>query len=190
MNTMLRPSGLTGPVRLGRTRKRVVYGVCLGVWASGVLWLVFHYFLRRSGDFGPETHPLEPWCLRLHGAFAFAALWTLGLLSASHIASGWSTGRRRWSGALLLTLGGVLVVTGYLLYYAVAENLRQATSYVHWGLGLGAPLAFLFHRLRARARSRAAHRAHGAQESATADQTWRARARPEIPDPQAHTVGR
>jgi len=138
-----------GPIRLGRARRLTVYLVCAGLWLTGVAWLVFHYYLRAPSDFGPQTHPLEPWWLRLHGAFAFGALWMLGLLSAAHIVNGWSSARRRWSGAIMLGAAALMTLSGYLLYYLGDEALRGATAYVHWGIGLAAPALFLLHRFAA-----------------------------------------
>lgn len=136
------------PVRLGARRRLAVYVIAGGAWTTGALWLVFHYFLQRKGDFGPAPHPLEHWWLTLHGAFAFGALWTLGLLSASHILGGWSTGRRRWSGGLLLAFVTTLAVSGYLLYYLGDEIPRKIASLIHWIMGLSSILFFVFHRIK------------------------------------------
>jgi hypothetical protein len=131
---------------LPRARRLAVYAVALGVWASGVGWLVLRYALRREGPFGPETHPLAPWALKAHGALAFAALWLMGVLWAAHLVNGWTAGRRRWSGGVLFGLALFLILTGYLLYYAGDEQLRDVVSKLHWAAGLGTPLAFTLHR--------------------------------------------
>jgi hypothetical protein len=36
----------------------MVYAIGWTLWASGVLWLLFHYALMRKGAFGDEPHPL------------------------------------------------------------------------------------------------------------------------------------
>lgn len=124
-----------------------------GLWISGALWLVFHYFLRRPGEWGPEPHVLEPWWLRLHGAFAFLALWTAGLVFAAHIAGAWATGRRRVTGILLFAWLGVQTVTGYLLLYASDDGAWGIVSPTHWIAGLALPAAYAVHRwLRPRVR--------------------------------------
>ena len=135
-----------GPIRLPRQRRWGVYTVALGIWGSGLAWLVVRYFLRRQGEFGPEVNPLEPWALKLHGAFAFATLWTLGLLWSVHILNGWGAKRRRWSGVALLSISLFLTLTGYLLYYAGGDEARAVISPLHWVAGLGAPALFLLHR--------------------------------------------
>ena len=133
-------------VWLPPARRWIVYAVGFGVWATGCGWLVFHFFLRRQGDFGPEPSPAEPWWLKAHGAFGFAALWTFGLLWGVHIVAGWRSKRRRWSGALMFALFALLILSGWLLYYAGDDALRGAVSYAHWIVGLGAPALFLWHR--------------------------------------------
>ena len=40
----------------------------------------------------------------------------------------------------------VLTATGYLLYYAGNQQLRESASAIHWILGLGSPAIFLWHR--------------------------------------------
>src|SRR5882757_1305613 len=80
---------VSNSVRLTIGRKWGVYGVVLGIWGSGVAWLVLHYFFRRKSDFGYETHPLESWSIKIHGAFAFGAIAMLGLLWGVHILNGW-----------------------------------------------------------------------------------------------------
>jgi hypothetical protein len=136
-----------GPIKLSRHRRLWVYGISLGLWLSGAIWLVLHYFLRTKGEFGPETNPAEPWALKAHAAFAFGTLWLLGLLWGVHVLNGWHANRRRWSGGALLGLMVALGLTGYLLYYAGDDDVRRVVSAAHWVLGLGAPVLFLLHRL-------------------------------------------
>ena len=60
-------------IRLSRRHQRLLYGICGVLWATGALWLIFHYFLQVSGEFGETPHPLEPWWMRLHGLAAMLA---------------------------------------------------------------------------------------------------------------------
>lgn len=138
-------------VRLGKSRLRALYLIGVGVWLSGGLWLLFHYFLTRKGPFGPESNPLEPWWLKLHGAFAFAATWFFGLLWGTHITVGWRSGRRRASGSILTGFIFFLVLSGYLLYYVGDDTARSVVSVSHWGVGLACPLLYWVHRMRRRA---------------------------------------
>lgn len=140
------PIQFRDPVRLALRRRRLVYGVGTGLWLSGVLWLVFHYFMRREGEFGPMPNPLEHWWLVAHGLFAFMALWLFGLLWGQHIAGAWRTGRSRISGWFLFGVLAVLIASGYLLYYAGGDETRSIVSPIHWIVGLALPLPFLVHR--------------------------------------------
>lgn len=137
-------------VRLSRSRRWQLYIIGIGVWLSGGLWLLFHYFLGKQGDFGPVENPLTPWWLRLHGAFAFASIGILGLLWGTHITVAWPSSQRRWSGGVLAGVFAVLIVTGYLLYYIGSDTVRPVISIVHWGIGLGSPAFLILHRLRLR----------------------------------------
>jgi len=137
-------------VRIARTRRWQLYVVVIGVWFTGGIWLQFHYFMGRQGDFGPLENPLTPWWLRLHGAFAFAAIWIFGLLWGTHVATAWPRKRRRWSGGLLAGIFLFLIVSGYLLYYVGDDRVRPVLSVLHWGIGLVCPVFFFFHRLRRR----------------------------------------
>jgi hypothetical protein len=138
---------------LGRFNRWALYIVGIGVWLSGGLWLLYHYFFERQGEFGPTANPLEPWWLKLHGAFAFAAVWVFGLLWGVHITKAWPRKRRRWSGGALTGVFALLIVSGYLLYYIGDDKVRPIVSVLHWGIGLACPVFFLFHRLRLRRRS-------------------------------------
>jgi hypothetical protein len=134
-------------------QRYLVWPILLGLWLSGALWLVFHDFLMRPGEFGLTAHPLEQWWLRAHGAFAFASLWLLGLLSVAHVEERWTWRRQRGSGLVLLGAYVWLALSGYLLYYAGGEELRAAVSVGHWAVGLMALLLLVLHRrLRRRAR--------------------------------------
>ncbi|MEJ2083700.1 MAG: hypothetical protein P8Y94_16425, partial [Acidobacteriota bacterium] len=74
----------------------VIAVVGIGVVLTGGSWLLFHHFLVEQGEFGPEPTRLEPWLLTLHGAFAFAAVWVLGLLWGVHVTAAWPLSRRRF----------------------------------------------------------------------------------------------
>ena len=136
---------------LSRSRRWALYIVGIGVWLTGGMWLLFHYFIVKQGEFGPTVNPLEPWWLNLHGAFAFAAVWIFGLLWGVHIAKLWPSKRKRWSGGILTAVFTLLILSGYLLYYVGDDRIRPLISVLHWGIGLACPAFFAWHRLRGRA---------------------------------------
>lgn len=132
---------------LGRGRRWGLYLTGTGVWLTGGLWLVYHYFLVTQGEFGPTANPLEAWWLKLHGAFSFAAVWMLGLLWGIHVTKLWPHKRRRWSGGILTGVFAFFIVSGYLLYYVGDDRVRPVISALHWGIGLAGPVLFVWHRL-------------------------------------------
>lgn len=151
-------------LRLSRGQRNLIYLIGAGAWLSGVLWLVLHNFCARPGEFGLAPHPLEPWSLRTHAAFAFAAIWLFGMLSAVHVQKGWNSRRKRYSGVALVSSFAVLILSGYLLYYVGDERARPVVSTLHWLLGAVAPLAFLAHRLKRRALASAAQHQHAIRD--------------------------
>jgi hypothetical protein len=137
------------PPRLHGEQRLSVYAVGLGLWATGALWLLLHYFFAQETPFGPSPHPLEFWSRAAHGAFGFAALWLFGMLWGTHIVDGWRSLRRRWSGSAMFAIFAWLVVSGYLLYYLGGEQILAITTFLHWSIGLACPLPFLLHRFAA-----------------------------------------
>ncbi|HZP68189.1 MAG TPA: hypothetical protein VFB32_17940 [Rudaea sp.] len=140
------PFGLGVPHR----RRRALYATLALAFGTGILWLIFHYFLMRRGDFGLEPHPLEVWWLRLHGASAFAMLWFTGVLWGTHAYPAFAQTRWRASGVAMLALIALLAITGYLLYYTADDDWQSAARLVHWVLGLSFAVPVLIHFVGAR----------------------------------------
>lgn len=145
-----RPVDLPG--KMSPAQRKAVYAVTGIAWLSGALWLLFHYFLRGTSDFGPAPNPLEHWWLRLHGLAAFAFLWLCGILWTRHVRPVLDRPKRRPSGYLLLGLLSILIASGYLLYYAGDETLRDYVSIAHWICGLALVLPLAWHVMRAKPR--------------------------------------
>lgn len=133
------------PIRLGTRHKRALYAVFLALWGTGVLWLVFHYFLRVAGEFGDAAHPLEFWWLRLHGLAGFAALVAVGTVLPVHARRAWQLGKNRRSGLAMKAWLLWLAATGYALYYFVSEANEAWLPLAHWIAGLALPLGGLLH---------------------------------------------
>ena len=47
---------------------------------------------------------------------------------------------------MLFGLLGLLIVTGYLLYYPPDEEWLPTVAWVHWGVGLAMVMPFVVHR--------------------------------------------
>lgn len=143
------------PLQFPPPQRLALYIVGGGLWLSGGLWLLFHYLVPRPGDFGATTHPLEAWWLTAHGAFAFAAIFTFGLLWGIHVMPGWTSRQRRPSGTAAVAAVAWLMLSGYLMYYLGGEQPRLVATTLHWTVGLASPALFVYHGLRVRAVRRA-----------------------------------
>jgi hypothetical protein len=137
------------PTRVGAlpTRRRLnIYGIAIGVWVTGAVWLVYHYFVRTIDNFGFENvHPHQQWWLIAHAVFSFAAVWMFGVLWPNHIKKGWKLNTQRLTGGSLFGVITWLTLTGLALYYIGDDALRSWTSILHWGVGLAGLAVFLIH---------------------------------------------
>lgn len=136
--------------RLSERARQAVYLIFALAWTTGILWLLFHYFMMRQGEFGLEPHPLEAWWLRLHGLSAFVVLWFAGWLWSAHARPALSRPMRRKSGIAIVAIFLVLAASGYLLYYASDDALRDIVRLVHWIIGIALIVPVLLHSIRRR----------------------------------------
>ena len=83
--------------------------------------------------------------MKIHGAAAMAVLVLVGMLLSGHVRFAWRARRNRANGSLFLGVFAVLTVTGYGLYYAGGEMLREWTSWIHLVVGLALPILLLIH---------------------------------------------
>jgi branched-subunit amino acid ABC-type transport system permease component len=132
-------------MRLSRGHLRWVYASGLALFASGALWLLFHYFIQVHGEFGERPHALEVWWLRLHGAAAMLMLAVLGSLLPVHVRRGWHQRKNLVAGTIVAAFALLLIVSGYALYYFGSEETRPWISAFHWLLGLGTPALLMWH---------------------------------------------
>lgn len=144
------------PIRLEATHRRAIYWTLCALWISGVLWLIFHYWLPTEGTFGPAPHPLEQWWLRLHGLAAMVTLVAIGSVLPNHVRNGWRRGGNRASAMVFGLMGVWLVATGYALYYLAGMLSETWLSLLHWLPGVAIALVFWAHVRHGRARSRRA----------------------------------
>jgi hypothetical protein len=123
----------------------LTYAVLLTLWVSGAAWLWLQYWAPPAGF---EGHPAQPLWMKLHGLAAMVFLLLLGALLPTHVKPGWAKKKQRLSGTLLLALLGILIASGWGLYYLSEEQGRQAVSLMHWVLGLGMPAFSIYHFVR------------------------------------------
>jgi cation transport ATPase len=114
------------------------------LWLSGVLWLVLHYAFPQAGPFGPLPNPWEAAVVRVHGVLAVGGVFLLGWITAAHVTERWRSRRNRLSGLTLAASAGVLIVSGYALYYSTGSP-HEAAALAHEALGVLALLAALGH---------------------------------------------
>lgn len=137
-------------MRLSTGHRKWIYWSGAALFATGALWLAFHYFLRQHGEFGETAHPLEIWWLRLHGACAMLVLLVLGSLLPIHVRRGWHQRKNLLAGCAVSTVALLLIASGYALYYYGGEEARPWISAFHWLLGLGTPVLLVWHIWRGR----------------------------------------
>ena len=132
-------------IPLSKFHERWVHFTYAGLVVSGILWLVFHYFLVIHGPSSVEEHPLQAWWLKLHGAMAMGFLIVLGALLPIHMRRNWLTRMNIASAVPLTLLIVIMIITGYGLYYAGSEALRPWISLIHWAAGLVSVPALIIH---------------------------------------------
>ena len=140
-------------LKLSQRHRRWFYGVFGVLFLSGTAWWVLKW---RTEEADPTSWVAT--LAKIHGGAAMLALVVLGTLVPMHIRRGWRIRRNRLAGATLTVACGLLVVSGYLLYYAGGESLRKTATYIHEFLGVGLPLLIAWHIARGR-RSREIPRA-------------------------------
>lgn len=128
---------------LAHAHRLALYATGVTLVLTGVAWALFHYLADES-----TAVPVNALLMKVHGGAAMLALLLIGALIPQHVAGGWRLARNRTSGIALSALAGILAVTGYLLYYAGGELLRQGASILHLAIGAGLPAALIVHRLR------------------------------------------
>lgn len=85
-------------IHLADKTKLWINFVGVGVWVTGLGWVVVHFILKAEDPRGFPNPSSEPLWLKAHGAFAFLALWTGGLMWGIHVVKAWNTGRHRCNG--------------------------------------------------------------------------------------------
>jgi hypothetical protein len=132
-------------IRLPRWHEWLIYAVVALLLLSGVAWLLFDRFGKVSGEFGPEPNPALPWLLLVHGTASYAFTIIGAMLVSVHMRLGWSSGRNRPSGLVLVAFSLFLLLTGLALYYSTGEQMRAIVSLSHWVIGLTIPLQIIVH---------------------------------------------
>jgi hypothetical protein len=120
-------------VRLEPFHRRIFYSVFAVLWGSGTLWLLIEWF--KDPELGTVRTLLQTFSMKVHGATMLFYLAMLGSL-LTHIRRGTALKANRFSGFSTLALNGILLLSGWLLYYASEDTYRQWSSTIHWAIGL------------------------------------------------------
>jgi hypothetical protein len=129
-------------IRLPLALRLVLYAVLGFLFVSGAVWAYFNYLTAASGETAGQW---KSWSLQVHGGAAMATLLLIGMLLSTHSRFAWRARRNRINGIVLLTVLGILILTGYFLYYAGNESLRAWSSWIHIGVGFLLPASLLLH---------------------------------------------
>jgi hypothetical protein len=117
------------------------------VCVSGVLYGILKYFVQNPDPESRLGHPWQPAVLAAHVLAAPVAVFAIGLVFRRHALPRWRTGERegRSTGGILLFLGLVLIVSGYLLPVLTGDAARRWTGWIHAGIGVLVAGAYLLH---------------------------------------------
>jgi hypothetical protein len=131
--------------RLDLAHRRSLYAVIAILMFTGICWAILRYF-PEAVDVDPR-HALgvNAMLMKIHGAAAMLALVLLGTLLPRHVLIGLRGRLNRRTGVSIGVLSIALVATGYLLYYAGGETLREIASDAHLGVGLALPVLLAVH---------------------------------------------
>ena len=125
---------------------RAFFSVALLVsLVSGVCWYCLGRWGEVQGEFGPEKHPWLGSLAKVHGAGAFVALISFGMILGGHVPAGWRTRLSRKSGGLTLGVVAVSILTAYGLYYNGSDEWREVLISTHLAAGLLLPWCILMH---------------------------------------------
>jgi hypothetical protein len=131
--------------KLERWHRWTLYGVGLALLATGLLWLLAHYFMRVQGEFGETPHPLEHLAIQIHGALAMPALFFVGSLLNNHMRRAYYARRNLGSAWVLVAALSYLCISALGLYYLATDTSRTIWSMSHWILGLTLPILLVLH---------------------------------------------
>jgi hypothetical protein len=82
---------------------------------------------------------------KTHGGVAMITLLMLGALVPIHMRYGWRARRNLATGIVMATVGAILIVTAFGLYYFGAEGARAVAGNVHTWLGIASPAVLVAH---------------------------------------------
>lgn len=132
--------------RLSPARQWALWTIVAALLITGVAWLWAEYvYAPAEGDI--ESYEIKHLALVVHAAFALLFVFTAGTLLYTHMQTAWRQQRNRITGILMASTALVLTVSGFGLWYAGGETLRNVSEIAHWLTGFGIPVVLLVHML-------------------------------------------
>ena len=117
------------------------------VAASGIAYGVFKYFLPSADADSRISNPWQPAMLAVHLVVGPLAVFGLGLVFRRHALARWQAGERegRRTGAILLSVGLALPLSGYLVQALTGEAARRWVGWGHAAAGVLVAAAYALH---------------------------------------------
>jgi len=123
----------------------ILFSVLLISWCTGIGVYIFQEWIRVETPIGLGLHPAQKITRNIHGAAAFAMMIIYGYILASHVPSSWRQNRQRIAGLFLIGMQFVLIISGYLVYYAAGEELLKVVKFTHLIVGVMFPTILIIH---------------------------------------------
>ncbi len=118
--------------KLASWHRRTVEWTLIVLAISGLVWMAGYYALQAMPDMdGPEARSALHILVMTHGIVAYLSAIAVGSLLGRHVPAGLAARRKLKTGIAGLALGGALVLTALLLYYAGDESARELSSIAH-----------------------------------------------------------
>jgi hypothetical protein len=130
-------------LRLSPAFRYAVYATFAILFATGAVWLVADAL--KDGENGEFWQQIAATLLMAHGGSAMLTLMMLGALVPIHMRFAWRAGRNLVTGIVMGTVGAILIVTAFGLYYFGAEAGRAVAGDVHTWLGVASPVLLVAH---------------------------------------------
>jgi hypothetical protein len=134
---------MASALRLSSTFRNALYAIFAILFLTGAVWLVADG-LKDSAN-GELWQQVAATLLMTHGGSAMVTLMMLGALVPIHMRYGWRARKNLFTGIVMATVGIVLIVTAFGLYYFGAEGARAIAGDVHTWLGVASPVLLVAH---------------------------------------------
>ncbi|HEU5179728.1 MAG TPA: hypothetical protein VFW45_02985 [Candidatus Polarisedimenticolia bacterium] len=123
---------------IGRSEKILLLAASLATGVSGLVYGWMRHFARSQDPFSVVSHPWQPQVAALHILAAPVLVFGLGLITRDHIIGRFRDPRARRgrkTGIVAAALLIPMVASGYVLQALGSQAWRDATGWLHLGLG-------------------------------------------------------